>query len=247
MYLLSKPLKITLPLFYLAFISCSVFAQDSIPELEIQENGVVDFPQESTPSQKVRVDTVVVEKVRIDTVYLPLKEEPQTQIKHQEPEPETKEPPPESNSKNNKVYKGAYANFSFGNYTVIGIEPLIAYKLLPKLSVGAKLSYEYVKNKNYSPARQGSNYGAAAFTRLRFGKRLYGHVEYSEMNYKLYYSNGDSDRQWISFLYVGGGISLPMGKRASINAEILWDVLQEDNSPYKTVEPFVKVGVVAGF
>lgn len=201
------------------------------------------FTQDTIPNLEVRTDTVVVEKVRIDTVYLPLKEEaqPQTQVQ------ETKETAPKEKKKNDKVYKGAYANFSFGNYTVIGIEPMIGYKLFPKLSVGAKVSYEYVKNKNYSPAREGSNYGASAFSRLRIAKRLYAHVEYSEMNYKLYYSDGSSNRQWISFLYLGGGISLPMSKNVSFNAEILWDVLQDEDSPYKSVEPFVSVGVVAGF
>jgi hypothetical protein len=58
---------------------------------------------------------------------------------------------------------------------------------------------------------------------------------------------GSTNRQWISFLYVGGGIRLPISKRASFNAELLWDVLQEDNSPYSTVEPFINVGIVAGF
>ena len=201
------------------------------------------FAQDTISKQDVRVDTVVVEKVRVDTVYLPLREEvqPQEQVaKDAPPEPDTK-------NKNNKVYYGGYANLSFGKYTVIGIEPLIAYKLFPKLSVGAKLSYEYVKNKNYSPTREASNYGLGAFSRLRIAKRLYAHVEYSEMNYKLYYSDGATNRQWVSFLYVGGGISLPISKRASFNAEILWDVLQEDNSPYGTVEPFINVGIVAGF
>jgi len=201
------------------------------------------FAQDTIPKQDVRVDTVVVEKVRVDTVYLPLKEEvqPQEQVsKDVPPEPETK-------NKNDKVYYGGYANFSFGKYTIIGIEPLIAYKLFPKLSVGAKLSYEYMKNKNYDPTREGSNYGLGAFSRLRIGKRLYAHVEYSEMNYKLYNSDGSTNRQWISFLYVGGGIRLPISKRASFNAELLWDVLQEDNSPYSTVEPFINVGIVAGF
>jgi hypothetical protein len=171
---------------------------------------------------------------------LPLKEEAQ-------PQAQEAEAPQQDTEKPNKVYKGAYVNLSFGKYTVIGIEPLIAFKLLPKLSVGAKISYEYFKNKNQSPTREGSNYGIGAFSRLRIAKRFYAHIEYSEMNYKLYDSNGDSNRRWVSFLYLGGGISLPMSKKVSLNVELLWDLLQEDNSPYNTVEPFINVGIVAGF
>jgi len=68
------------------------------------------------------------------------------------------------------------------------------------------------------------------------------------MNYKLYNDTGDSKkRQWISFLYVGGGYSLPISKTTSLNAEVLWDILQDDDSPYKTVEPFFNVGIAVGF
>lgn len=215
-------MKIILFLLVIFFIANTTIAQDTIP------------------NQEVRVDTVIVEKHRVDTVYLPLKEEAQPQaLEAEAPQQDTEKP--------NKVYKGGYVNLSFGKYTVIGIEPLIAFKLLPKLSVGAKISYEYYKNKNQSPTREGSNYGIGAFSRLRIAKRFYAHIEYSEMNYKLYDSDGDSNRRWISFLYLGGGISLPLSKKVSLNAEVLWDLLQEDNSPYSTVEPFINVGIVAGF
>jgi hypothetical protein len=185
----------------------------------------------------------VVEKVRVDTVFVETpaaSEQPQAQV--------TKETPPNIESRNNKVYYGGYTNFSFGKYSVIGGDVLIAYKLFPKFSIGGKFSYEYFKNKNYSPTREGSNWGVGAFTRLRILRRWYAHLEFSEMSYKLYDETGDnSNRQWISFLLVGGGFSQPIAKNVSINAEILWDVLQNDDSPYKTVEPMVNIGIGVGF
>jgi hypothetical protein len=201
------------------------------------------FAQDSIPGQPVRIDTVVVEKVRVDTVFVETpaaSEQPQEQV--------TKETPPNIESRNNKVYYGGYTNFSFGKYSVIGGDVLIAYKLFPKFSIGGKFSYEYFKNKNYSPTREGSNWGVGAFTRLRILRRWYAHLEFSEMSYKLYDETGDnSNRQWISFLLVGGGFSQPIAKNVSINAEILWDVLQNDDSPYKTVEPMVNIGIGVGF
>ena len=197
--------------------------------------------QDTIPGQVIRVDTVKIETVRVDTVYV--QQPPTQQVQPQE----SNAPPQKADSKNNKVYYGGYANFSFGKYNYIGIEPLIAYKLLPKLSIGAKISYEYFKNKNYTPTKEGSNYGIGAFMRLRIARRFYAHAEFSEMNYKLFNDTGDKKRQWISFLYVGGGFSQPITKNTSINVEVLWDVLQNDDSPYKTVEPFFSVGVVVGF
>jgi len=197
--------------------------------------------QDTIRGQVLRVDTIKVEKVRVDTVFV------QQQPAQQAPPQESNVSPQKNDSKNDKVYYGGYANFAFGKYNFIGVEPLIAYKLLPKLSIGGKISYEYYKNKNYTPTKEGSNYGIGAFSRLRIARKFYAHVEFSEMNYKIHHSLEESKRQWISFLYVGGGFSQPISKNTSINAEVLWDVLQDDDSPYKTVEPFFSVGVVAGF
>ena len=198
--------------------------------------------QDTIPGQVIRVDTIKIQNVRVDTVYVQENVQPQKQVQ------ESKESQQKSQSKNDKVYYGGYANFSFGKYTIIGVEPLIAYKIIPKLSIGGKLSYEYYKNKNYSPTKEGSNYGIGAFSRLRIARRWYAHVEFSEMNYKLYNEALEKNkRQWISYLYVGGGFSQPITRNTSLNAEVLWDVLQSDKSPYKTVEPIFNVGIAVGF
>ena len=137
------------------------------------------FAQDTIRGQVIRVDTVKVQQVRVDTVYVP-QEAPQAQAQ------QTNEGKQQENKQNEKVYFGGYGNFSIGKYTSIGFEPLIGYKLLPRFSVGAKLSYEYFKNKNYTPKKEGSNYGVGAFSRLFITQRIYGHVEFSEMNYKIY-------------------------------------------------------------
>ena len=162
----------------------------------------------------------------------------------------SKEPaaePKQKSSLKEKLYFGGYVNFSFGKYTMIGIEPMVGYKLTKKLSLGVKIRYDYVSDKRYSEDYNNSNYGGSLFARLRLFKRLYAHVEYAGYNYKHYDELGESDREWIPFLFVGGGFSQSLGKRASLNAQILFDVLQDDNSPFKTVEPFYSVGIGVGF
>lgn len=48
------------------------------------------------------------------------------------------------------LYFGGYVNFSLGSYTSMGIEPMVGYKIIPILSVGAKIRYDYVKdNRSY--------------------------------------------------------------------------------------------------
>lgn len=163
------------------------------------------------------------------------------------PPPTQEAAPQQKKSASDKIYFGGYMNLSFGNYTIIGIEPMIGYKLIPRLSIGAKFRYDYIQDKRYDETYTSSSYGASIFSRLILVRGLYAHVEYAGYNYKRYVESGESEREWVPFLLVGAGYSLRLGKRASVNAQILFDVLQDDQSPYKNWEPFYSVGVGVGF
>lgn len=156
-------------------------------------------------------------------------------------------PPKQKKSKSDKIYFGGYFNMSFGSYTVIGIEPMIGYKLIPRLSIGAKVRYDYMQDKRYEETYTSSNYGASIFSRLNLFRGLYAHVEYAGYNYKYYYETGESFREWVPFLLLGAGYNMRLGKRTSLNAQILFDVLQNDKSPYSNWEPFYSVGIGVGF
>jgi hypothetical protein len=160
-----------------------------------------------------------------------------------EKEPEKKK----SKFDKSKLYFGGYANMSFGSYTVIGAQPLVGYKLTPKFSIGAKISYEYIKDKRYIEDYTTYNYGASIFSRLRILPSLYAHVEFSSMSYDLYNSEGENERKWVPFLYVGGGYSQRITKNSWLNAQILFDVINSDNSPYKNWEPYYSIGIGVGF
>jgi len=155
--------------------------------------------------------------------------------------------PKQKRSISDKLYFGGYVNMAFGSYTMIGIEPMVGYKLIPRLSVGAKIRYEYIQDKRYDETYTASNYGASVFTRLVLFRGLYAHAEYAAYNYKNYNEYGESDRQWVPFFLLGGGYNLRVGKRTTVHAQVLFDVLQNDKSPYRSWEPFYSVGVSVGF
>jgi hypothetical protein len=146
-----------------------------------------------------------------------------------------------------KIYYGGYVNFSLGSYTAIGIEPMVGYKLIPRLSVGVKFRYDYISDNRFSETYHYSNYGGSLFARLNLFKWIYLHAEYAGYNYQRYDELGEKDRVWVPYLFLGGGLRQPIGKRTSLNAQILFDVLQDSNSPYKKWEPFYSVGVSVGF
>ncbi len=147
-----------------------------------------------------------------------------------------------------RIYYGGYVTMNFSrNYSVVGAQPLVAYKLSPKLSVGAQVSYEYISEKRYTVEQNGSNYGASIFNRFRVTPRLYTHAEFSVMSYKWFYSDGHDERKVAPIFYVGGGYSQPISRNTWLNAQVLFDVLNHENSPYKDWEPYFSLGIGVGF
>lgn len=146
-----------------------------------------------------------------------------------------------------KIYYGGYLNLSLGTYTSIGVEPMFAYKITQKLSIGTKLSYEYLHYKDGPYVNEESNYGFSLFNRLRLTPQFYAHAEFASQNYKFYNDTGASERKWVPFLFLGGGYSVPISNNTWFTTEILFDVLQNENSPYRDWEPFFSVGFGIGF
>jgi len=152
-----------------------------------------------------------------------------------------------------KIYFGGDFVFTIGSYTSIGIWPLVGYKVTPKLSLGLQPGYEYIKYENYYGSDyETSNYGARLFTRYRVIPAAYAHVEFAGINYKLRFRDTPTspvyeERTWVPFLFVGAGLSQRIGGSTYAYVQVLYDVLQDENSPYSNNELFWSVGIMAGF
>lgn len=136
---------------------------------------------------------------------------------------------------------------TFGSYTVIGVEPMIGYKATPKLSTGVKARYNYIKDDRYTTSRTTSTYGGSIFGRYLVTPTFYAQAEAASYNYEYFYIGGGSEREWVPFLFMGGGYIQPLGERTWLNIEILFDVLQDSKSPYDDWEPFFSIGIGTGF
>jgi hypothetical protein len=156
-------------------------------------------------------------------------------------------PPPAKaapSAPNDRIFYGGTVTLGFGSTTRIGVFPMLGYKLTPKLSGGVELGYEYV---SYDGGESTHNYGASVFGNYRIGRGLYAHAEYQGVNYEIFTGPNSSDREWVPFLLVGGGFYKPVSPRTSLYVEVLFDVLQDERSPYDDWEPVVSVGVGVGF
>ena len=152
-----------------------------------------------------------------------------------------------SESSYNPVYYGGTVGLSFGNYFRVNVAPLIGFRYSPKASVGVKVAYEYIRDKRYEPTLTASNYGGSFFTRYRLHPKFYVHAEFAYMSYKYKTSNIETDRTWVPFFFLGGGYIQPLSPRTSLIVEILFDLLQDKNSPYEEWDPFISIGLGVGF
>ena len=153
---------------------------------------------------------------------------------------------PRKDIKDNLFY-GGYINLTFGSYTVIGFEPMVGYKVSPRLSSGIKARYNYIKDDRYAVSRTTSTYGGSVFGRYLVTPNFYAQAEAASYNYEYFYLSGGSDRDWVPFLFMGGGYIQPLGDRTWLTVEILFDVLQDSKSPYENWEPLFSIGVGIGF
>ena len=141
-----------------------------------------------------------------------------------------------------RIYYGGTLSASFSGTTSVGFYPWVAYKLTPKLSAGVKLGYQWVDYGSEST----HSYGGSVLARFMTQRNLYLQGEYQMVNYEVF-SAFSSEREWVPFLLLGGGVFKQIAPRTAVYAEVLFDVLQDDRSPYNDWEPIINVGVGVGF
>jgi len=194
-------------------------------------------------------DTVVLDRNAQPTEAVPAPA-PATKASEAEKAKAPKAPKKAKSPLMKRLYFGGTFGATFGTYSSVRINPLIGYKITPKLSAGVTFTYEYFKNKYYSQDLTSNNYGGSLFARFRIIPAIYVHAEYALISYENYYQDLDqiySVREPVPFLFLGGGYSQRLAGNSWLNFQILFDVLQNEKSPYSSNQPFYSLGVGVGF
>lgn len=158
---------------------------------------------------------------------------------------------------------GAVAGFGSG-YANFGISPIVGYRFRENFAAGVGLGYEYLKFSQfmYNPmisdyqsyATQAHIISPSVWTRVGIINNVFaeGIFEYnimaiSDYGYDDNYTTVVPEKLTVGVpsLLLGGGIKQPAGDRVSVIFEILYDVLQQDRSPYWGV-PVFRGGIVVG-
>jgi hypothetical protein len=146
-----------------------------------------------------------------------------------------------------KFYFGGTFGATFGNYTSITVAPTVGYRLRPSLYTGLKVYYTYSKQKSYGNTYQHHNYGFGTFLRWFAFKDLYLHVAPEVYSFDNIQLNGSSERKWVPYLWAGAGIRKRVSKRSWVSVHVLFDMLNDKNSPFQQWEPNVVVGAGTSF
>lgn len=165
---------------------------------------------------------------------------------------------PEQEEPDRKIFFGGNFALMIGSITNIEISPLVGYRLTPRLSAGAGITYAYYREKftgynTYESHIYGGRIFASwlairdlnALIGLPGRGGIFGYTEYEALNMDDNYRttlliNSQSKREWFHNIYIGGGYKQPIGRNASLNIMVLWNLNQSPKLPYDN--PTIRIG-----
>ncbi|MGX5820429.1 hypothetical protein ACWKWU_19695 [Chitinophaga lutea] len=155
-----------------------------------------------------------------------------------------------------RVMIGGALGLAFGDYTFVNISPMIGYRFTPMIAAGVNINAQYSSGKSYdmyNSVVSRNNYtmfGGGLWGRFYPIEQLFLHAqpEYNFISSKYKFYNPDEtikDNYGAPSLLLGGGYSMPVGGRSAITLMILYDVIQDDRTPYLN-RPIFSGGVNIG-
>jgi hypothetical protein len=162
---------------------------------------------------------------------------------------QTATPPPPPRSWHDRMFFGGGMGLGFGDVDFVSIEPLFGVHLSPQFTVGGSVIYRWTSDDRYAESLSFNDYGARAFVQYFPVPGFFGQLEYEYLNYEYALPTLDTDRNGAGSLFVGGGISQPMGGKAAFFASALYNLSYDDTDPFRPYDsPWViRAGVSVGF
>ncbi len=127
----------------------------------------------------------------------------------------------------------------FGNPTYLQVNPMIGYRTTPWWVNGVGFNYTYVSAGGYAE----NMYGSSLWTRAYVVKTGILHSEFEMLRREASDQFGNTASVTVPVWLVGAGYT--SGGRIGFNAMVLYDLIQDSNSPYSN--PIFRVGGLFGF
>jgi hypothetical protein len=149
--------------------------------------------------------------------------------------------------KQNPWYFGGDINLSFGNYSYVGLSPLVGYKISPQFHVGAQISYAHAWDNRYTVETQSNMYGGSLFARYYPIKELFFLLEPSLGSYSVYSAYSSYTNKAVPFIFAGAGLNYYINPKVFLTFQVKVDVLHDSQSPYGNEwHPIYNAGVGFG-
>ncbi len=109
------------------------------------------------------------------------------------------------------------------------------FKFKEKFIAGPSVRFQRNWTKNTFTGINGSYnvFGLGVFGHARFGNVLFAGAEFEMMRTPFAFSVGSTGPIWSPALFLGGGYSQEFNEKFRINAAIMYDVIDSDNSPFR--------------
>lgn len=134
-----------------------------------------------------------------------------------------------------RLYYGGIVGATFGTVTSVQLVPIVGYRIMPRWSAGVGVNYQYFKDNRYRPAYETNVYGGNVHSRVFIWENLFAHTEFEVLNFDVPSQDLTTyrlERRSIPAWFVGAGYFLPIGQRSGMSITILYDLIQDRNSPY---------------
>jgi hypothetical protein len=138
-----------------------------------------------------------------------------------------------------KLFFGGNLGLAFGYATSINVAPLVGYRFSEMFAAGVGLNYSYYNyDDGYTNFKQ-TYAGMSIFGRVFPIQQFFIQVQ-PELNYmwgsQTLIGNQNYPavkvNQFVPSLLLGGGAAIPTGPNGAITFSIMYDVLQNNYSPY---------------
>jgi len=160
-----------------------------------------------------------------------------------------------------KLILGGSLGAVFGDYTNVDVSPLVGYRFTQYIAAGVNLNAQYgqYRSRDFytNETIQRDKYtifGAGIWGRVYPLPMLFVHIqpEYNFVTQSSTYYAGSNVKQTIKTNYavpsllLGAGYTQSVGGRVGVGISILYDVLQDNRSPYNN-SLIYRVGAGIGF
>ena len=136
------------------------------------------------------------------------------------------------------VFGGSLGGY-FGNPTYLMANPMIGYRTKPWWVNGVGFSITYISSNGYSE----NIYGASLWSRAYIKNTIIAHSEFEMLRREASDQFGNQASVNVPVWLVGAGYN--SGGRIRLSAMLLYDLIQDPNSPYSN--PIFRVGGLFGF